>query len=145
MIQGISGDLNQRQHIVEDLQTLAKPLIDSCDANVALQIQEAVHEAETAWNGTCDNLRDLCTKYQHACSLWKEYREASDAVKYWADEQMNTLGTLKPLDAVAHVKVSNHIIQSICCCSLFNEAKFVLSKSAVIIDIFIFPILKVSK
>lgn len=98
--------MNQRQHIVDDLQTLARPLIATCDANVAIQIQEAVQEAETAWNGSCDNLRELCTKYQHACTLWQQYREASDAVKHWADEQMNTLGTLKPLDAVTHAKVS---------------------------------------
>lgn len=110
LFKGISGDLGQRQYIVDELQTLAKPLIETCDANVALQIQEAVQEAETAWNGTCDNLRQLCTKYQRAVNLWKQYREASDAVKYWADEQMNTLGTLKPLDAVKHVQVSSQFL-----------------------------------
>lgn len=109
-LQGLSGDLNQRQHIVDDLQTLAKPLIEACDEIVAIRIQTAVHEAETAWNDTSDNLRDLCSKYQHACHLWEQYHDASDAVKRWADDQMNTLGTLKPLDAVAHVKVSKQIV-----------------------------------
>lgn len=106
ILQGISGDLGERQHLVDELQSLAKPLIESCDANVALHIQEAVQEAETAWNGTCDNLRELCTKYQRAVNLWKQYREASDAVKNWADEQIGTFGTLQPLDAIKHVEVS---------------------------------------
>lgn len=111
VLQGISGDLGQRQHIVDELKSLAKPLINDCDENVAHQIQEAVQEAETAWNGTRDNLRDLCTKYQRAVNLWKQYRDASDAVKNWADEQIDTFGTLKPLDAVRHVEVSSVTIR----------------------------------
>lgn len=59
----------------------------------------------TAWNDTSENLRELCTKYQRAVQLWQQYREASAAVKSWADEQMGTLGNLRPKDALKQVQV----------------------------------------
>lgn len=59
----------------------------------------------TAWNDTSENLRQLCTKYQRAVQLWQQYREASAAVKSWADEQMGTLGNLRPKDALKQVQV----------------------------------------
>lgn len=97
--QNLSGDIVERQVIIHELRTAAKPLIDTCDSKIVQNIQEAVNDAETAWNETNENLRDLCTKYQRAVDLWKRYREASAAVKNWADEQMGTIGTLQPLDA----------------------------------------------
>lgn len=96
--QGLSGDIVERQVLLNELHLTAQPLIDSCDEKVVQTIQKAVEEAETAWNDTNDNLRDLCTKYQRAVQLWQHYREASEAIKYWADEQMGTIGTLQPLD-----------------------------------------------
>lgn len=96
---------------MNELHTTAQPLIDLCDEKVVLTIQKAVEEAETAWNDTNDNLRDLCTKYQRAVQLWQQYREASEAVKQWADEQMGTIGTLQPLDA-EQVDVSSLLFAS---------------------------------
>lgn len=45
-------------------------------------------------------------------NLWKNYREASDAIKNWADEQMGTIGTLQPLDA-KNVDVSEIFVVSL--------------------------------
>lgn len=97
--QGLSGDIVERQVLLNELHSTAQPLIDSSDEKVRQTIQKAVEEAETAWNDTNENLRDLCTKYQRAVQLWQKYREASEAVKHWADEQMGTIGTLQPLDS----------------------------------------------
>lgn len=99
LAQGLSGDIEQRQELLNELHTTAQPLIDSCDHKVVAAVQQAVKAAETEWNDTNDKLRDLCTKYKRAVQLWQQYREASDAVKHWADEQMGTIGTLQPLDA----------------------------------------------
>lgn len=91
--------------LLEELRLSATPLIDSCDSVIAEQIEAAVTEAVTAWNDTSENLRELCTKYQRAVQLWQQYREASAAVKSWADEQMGTLGNLRPKDALKQVQV----------------------------------------
>lgn len=99
--------MNGRQVLLTELHSAAQPLINSCDADVVQQIEAAVQEAECAWNDTSENLRDLCTKYQRAVNLWEQYREASEAIKNFVDDQMGTLGTLQPLEAVKHVEVSD--------------------------------------
>lgn len=104
-MQRLTGDIGERQVLIDELHSSAKPLIDTCDAKTVQIIQESVEEVENAWNDTNDNLRDLCTKYQRAVNLWQRYREASETVKNWADAQMGTIGTLQPLDA-AQVEVS---------------------------------------
>lgn len=63
------------------------------------KINESVQDAETTWNDTNDNLRNLRDKYQRAVILWQKYRESSDVIKNWADDQMNSIGMLQPLDA----------------------------------------------
>lgn len=107
-MQGLTGDIVERQALLNELHTTAQPLIDLCDEKVVQTIHKAVEEAEHTWNDTNDSLRNLCTKYQRAVQLWQQYREASEAVKHWADEQMGTIGTLQPLDA-EHVDVSRSI------------------------------------
>lgn len=109
---------------MNELHTTAKPLIDTCDAKIVENIQVAVQEVETAWNDTNDNLRDLCTKYQRAVQLWKNYRVASDAVKNWADEQMGTIGTLKPLDA-NQMEVSKSTTKFVCI-AIFIVVSFII-------------------
>lgn len=91
------------------MRAAARPLADSCSDEVAQHIDAAVRDAETAWNETRDNLQQLCTKYQRAVDLWQRYRDASAAVRVWADEQMETIGELKPLDAARQVEVSNRL------------------------------------
>lgn len=108
-MQGLSGDFAERQVLLNELHSTAQPLIDTCDDKIVQTIQKAVEEAEIAWHDTNDNLSDLCAKYQRAVQLWQQYREASEAVKNWADEQMGTIGTLQPLDA-EQVDVSVELI-----------------------------------
>lgn len=103
---GLYGDLDERESLLDELKTAAKPLIDTCDAEIAQQIDAAVQEALTAWNETRENLLELRTKYKRATQLWQQYREASLAVKNWADEQMGTISNLQPVDSVSQIKVS---------------------------------------
>lgn len=93
---------------MEELKTLSKPLIETCESQVAEQIENLVQETLTAWNETFDNLNALCSKYQRAVQLWERYREASAAVKNWSDQQMETIDELKqPLEALKDIQVSD--------------------------------------
>lgn len=84
---------------MDELNASAKPLIDTCNPEVVRKINEAVQEAVTTWTDTNDNLHDLKDKYQRAVELWQQYRESSDGIKNWADDQMNSIGMLQPPDA----------------------------------------------
>lgn len=101
----MGGDLDEREPLLDELRSTARPLIDTCNADVAQHIDAAVQEAVTAWNDTRENLQELHTKYQRAVKLWQQYRDTSAAIKVWADQQMGTIGTLQPLDASKQVKV----------------------------------------
>lgn len=98
-------DLAERAPLLDELRLVARPLIDTCDADTRRHIDAAVREAESAWSETRDNLQELCTKYQRAADVWRRYRDASEAVKRWADTQMSTLGALQSLDAAKQVEV----------------------------------------
>lgn len=97
--------MDEREPLLDELRSTARPLIDTCNADVAQHIDAAVQEAVTAWNDTRENLQELHTKYQRAVKLWQQYRDTSAAIKVWADQQMGTIGTLQPLDASKQVKV----------------------------------------
>lgn len=99
------GNLNDRQSLLDELRNVSKPLIDSCDERIAGQIKAAVENAVENWNDKCDELMVLCTKYQKAINLWKNYREASDAIKIWAEQQMTSLNDLQPIEASKQAKV----------------------------------------
>lgn len=98
-----------REALITELKTAAKPLADSCAPEISQKVEAAVEEAVTAWEETCTNLRDLCTKYHHAADLWKQYKDASDLVREWVDEQMESVDNLEGEEAVKTVKVSRSI------------------------------------
>ena len=98
--------MDQREDLLDDLKAAAEPLASSCTPEVSQKIEAAVEEAVTAWNDTCQSLLDLCNRYQDAVKLWKQYREASEAVKAWADQQLESVVNLKPEDTLKQVKVS---------------------------------------
>lgn len=104
--------MDERENLLEELRSTAKPLIDTCDTDIAQNIDAAVQEAWNAWNDTRENLLELRTKYQRAVALWQQYREASAAVRVWADEQMGTIGTLQPSDAIKQVQVRQLFLSS---------------------------------
>lgn len=122
----MGGDLDEREPLLDELRTTAKPLIDTCNAEVAQHIDAAVQEVVSAWNDTRENLQELRTKYQRAVQLWQKYREASAAVKAWADEQMGTIGTLQPLDATKQVKVSHYYVVCYCFYWIHNLGIFLI-------------------
>lgn len=69
-------------------------------------MEAAVSEAVTAWEDTCTNLKELCTKYHNAADLWRRYKEASDQVREWLDTSMESVDDLEPGEAIEAVKVS---------------------------------------
>lgn len=91
---------------MEELKAAAKPLSESCTEEVSAKVEAAVAEAVTAWSDTCTNLRELCDKYHRAADLWKRYREASDLVKVWLDNELEISQNMDPDDALKSVKVS---------------------------------------
>lgn len=97
--------MDQREDLLDELRAAAEPLASSCDPEVSQKIEAAVAEAVTAWNDTCQSLLELCNRYQDAVRLWKQYREASEAVKAWADQQLDTVAQFKPEEALRQVKV----------------------------------------
>lgn len=91
--------MDERQNLLDELRASAKPLIETCNPEVVQRINEAVQEAVTTWYETNENLHNLKDKYHRAVELWQQYRESSEGIKNWADDQMNTIGMLQPPDA----------------------------------------------
>ncbi|KAG5317017.1 SYNE1 protein, partial [Acromyrmex heyeri] len=104
-LEGLNGDLGAREVLIGELRAAAEPLRESCAAEVRERVDAAVNEAVQAWDDTRAELDALCTRYQHACRLWQQYRDSSAAVKAWVDTQMNSVVNLPPEEAVKQVKV----------------------------------------
>lgn len=105
LLQSVSVDLVSRETLIAELKTAAKPLAESCSPEVSAKVEAAVEEAVGAYSTTCNNLKELCEKYQNAAELWKRYREASDLVSEWVDHHMESVSDLEPEEAIKTVKV----------------------------------------
>ncbi|KAL3268194.1 hypothetical protein HHI36_007319 [Cryptolaemus montrouzieri] len=104
-LESVSVNLINRENLVDDLKSAAKPLAETCSPEVSAKVEAAVDEAVTAYSTTCTNLKDLCTKYNHAADLWKQYKESSDLVREWVENYMDSVADLPPEEAVEAVKV----------------------------------------
>ncbi|CAK9831289.1 Muscle-specific protein 300 kDa [Anthophora retusa] len=104
-LEGLSGDLGAREVLIGELREAAEPLREGCAAEVREKVEAAVNEAVQAWEDTRAELDALCTKYQHACRLWEQYKDSSAAVKAWVDTQMDNVANLPPEEAVKHIKI----------------------------------------
>ncbi|XP_066252950.1 muscle-specific protein 300 kDa isoform X4 [Euwallacea similis] len=111
-LEGLSGDLVSRENLVTELHDAAQPLSESCAPEVSARVGAAVNEAVTAYNTTCTNLKELCTKYQNATDLWKRYKEASDLVKEWIENPMEFVDELPPEEAAEKVRVCEEALSS---------------------------------
>lgn len=100
-----------RETLVTELREASKPLAEGCAPEVSARVEAAVDEAVTAYNSTCSNLKELCTKYQNAADLWKRYKDASDLVKEWIENPMECVDDLPPEEAIEKVKVSRGNLQ----------------------------------
>lgn len=96
-----------RECLLEELKAASAPLAESCTEEVSAKVEAAVTEAVAAWTDTCTNLRELCNKYHHAADLWKQYKDASDLVKEWLDNGIETADDhiMEPEEALKTVKV----------------------------------------
>ncbi|XP_043492345.1 nuclear anchorage protein 1-like isoform X2 [Polistes fuscatus] len=104
-LEGLNGDFGAREVLISELHASAEPLRESCAAEVRERVEAAVNEAVRAWEDTKAELDALCTKYQHACNLWQQYRDSSAAVKAWVDTQMGSVANLPPEEAIKQVKI----------------------------------------
>ncbi|XP_076549070.1 muscle-specific protein 300 kDa-like isoform X2 [Osmia lignaria lignaria] len=104
-LEGLSGDLGAREVLIGELREAAEPLREGCAAEVREKVEAAVNEAVQAWEDTRAELDARCTKYQHACRLWEQYKDSSAAVKAWVDTQMDTVANLPPEEAVKQIKI----------------------------------------
>ncbi|KAF5292002.1 hypothetical protein FQA39_LY14119 [Lamprigera yunnana] len=104
-LEGLSGDFVNRETLLKELRSCAEPLASSCTPEVSAHVEAAVTEAVAAWEDTCTNLRELCTRYHNAADLWKQYRDASEATREWCDTQMESVNGLPPEEAIKTVKV----------------------------------------
>lgn len=103
--QGLHGDLDSNEDLLEDLKCSAEPLIEICTTEVAHKIEVAVQETIQAWNETSQNLTDLCNKYQRAVRLWQQYRDATEALINWVDEKEGNLKIMDPNGELQYIKV----------------------------------------
>ncbi|GLH12192.1 Nesprin-1, partial [Gryllus bimaculatus] len=103
-LEGLYGSLDQREDLLDELRVAAAPLAESCAPEVSAKIKVAVEDVERSWNNTRQTLRELCERYQDAARLWRQYREASDCVKTWAEQQLDSTAHLTPAEALRHVK-----------------------------------------
>uniref|UniRef100_A0A1B0DC93 KASH domain-containing protein n=1 Tax=Phlebotomus papatasi TaxID=29031 RepID=A0A1B0DC93_PHLPP len=103
--QGLHGDLDSNEDLLEDLKCSAEPLIEICSTEVAHKIEVAVQETIQAWNETSQNLTDLCNKYQRAVRLWQQYRDATEALINWVDEKEGNLKIMDPNGELQYIKV----------------------------------------
>ncbi|KAF5308509.1 hypothetical protein FQR65_LT06174 [Abscondita terminalis] len=104
-LEGLSGDFVNRETLLEELRSSAEPLASSCTPEVSAHVEAAVTEAVTAWEDTCTNLRELCTRYHNATELWKQYHDATDLIREWCDTQMESVNGLEPEETIKAVKV----------------------------------------
>lgn len=112
LFQGLNGNLKDRESLISELQIAAEPLQASCAPEVSTRVEAAVAEATKAWEETRDNIQSLCTRYQNAVKLWQKYRNASDVVREWSEQQMGTVANLPPEEALKQVKVSQNFLKS---------------------------------
>lgn len=123
-LQNLQNSVGQREGLIAELRRLAEPLTNSCDPEVAAQLNAQVDEAVIAWNDTRKNLYNITNKYKGAVNLWKKYREGRDDIRRWIEHQWGNLDLLqdKPEAVLPQIKVTSSMIQLVVPVT-FNRSK----------------------
>ncbi|KAK6640340.1 hypothetical protein RUM44_012027 [Polyplax serrata] len=105
-LKNLQNSVGQREGLIAELRRLAEPLTNSCDPEVAAQLNAQVDEAVIAWNDTRKNLYNITNKYKGAVNLWKKYREGRDDIRRWIEHQWGNLDLLqdKPEAVLPQIK-----------------------------------------
>lgn len=91
--------------MIEDLQKIAQPLVESSDESVSAEIQETVQQISVVWESTRENLRDLCDRYEKAVKLWQHYHDVCETVKEWVNHEFTDYNDLCQLEDLPQVEV----------------------------------------
>lgn len=91
--------------MIEDLHTIAQPLVETSDESVSAEIQETVQQISVVWESTRENLRDLCDRYEKAVKLWQHYHDVCEAVKDWVNHEYTDYDDLHRLEDLPQVEV----------------------------------------
>lgn len=103
-------EIERRNSTIEDLQSIAQPLIESSDENVSQEIQDTVEKVAIVWENTRDNLRDLCQRYEKAVNLWRNYHDVCDTMKNWVNQDFVDFDSLKHIEDLPQLEVYQHAL-----------------------------------
>uniref|UniRef100_A0A182JPP9 KASH domain-containing protein n=1 Tax=Anopheles christyi TaxID=43041 RepID=A0A182JPP9_9DIPT len=98
-------DIESRKGMIEDLHTIAQPLVETSDESVSAEIQETVQQISVVWESTRENLRDLCDRYEKAVKLWQHYHDVCETVKDWVNHEYTDYDDLHRLEDLPQVEV----------------------------------------
>uniref|UniRef100_A0A182NEB0 KASH domain-containing protein n=1 Tax=Anopheles dirus TaxID=7168 RepID=A0A182NEB0_9DIPT len=98
-------DIESRKCMIEELHTIAQPLVETSDESVSAEIQESVQQISVVWESTRENLRDLCNRYEKAVKLWQHYHDVCETVKDWLSHEFTDYDELGRLEELPQVEV----------------------------------------
>ncbi|EZA53953.1 hypothetical protein X777_05796 [Ooceraea biroi] len=103
-LKSLSGDLDGKENLINQLRDSARPLQESCTKDVCNKIDVAVIKAVDSWEKAKTELGSLCIRYQNACKLWAQYKDSSAVVTNWLNTQMNKVENLPSEEAKKQIK-----------------------------------------
>uniref|UniRef100_A0A8D8BCI2 Nesprin-1 n=2 Tax=Culex pipiens TaxID=7175 RepID=A0A8D8BCI2_CULPI len=103
-------EIDSRKNTVEDLKSIAQPLIETSDESVSLEIQETVQKITVVWQNTRESLKELCQRYEKAVKLWQHYHDVCKNVKHWVEHEASDTDTLEYMNEISQLEVYQNLI-----------------------------------
>ncbi|XP_058454306.1 muscle-specific protein 300 kDa isoform X9 [Malaya genurostris] len=104
-LDALLSDIESKKNAIDDLQSIAKPLIETSQANVSLEIQETVQKITVVWESTRESLRDLCQRYENAVKLWQQYHDVTETVRSWVSDKFTDFDSLKHIQDLPQLEI----------------------------------------